>query len=642
MFGKLFGKSQTNKFNYKEPDIGSKIISEYGGGMMASCVTGMSGVGQVEKLNEFCSHMAAAALQGDSLGIALSCFSQHGAPFNQHLPVPIHSMPEEAFAIFVELLQNNITFGFSKSAERYLRASRDAVEEKANEENPYALWLMGAWYAFDDLDTKGQDACMKERLFWYEKSAFEGYLPAIKAIAGLYDNGDDAQNLSLPTDLKKSAFWYRHGALAGDAMCAYNLGVMYSQGDFVEQDKDVARMWLSLSYKNNDDPSFDNHIQQFAKRFGIQLTSNPNLDQDPELDNLTSEFQDAYEGNSNSDAGNTLWEWIQNNCNSVKFEPQEIEAWSDLEQLDLRTNDLSELPDDLVILSGLVKLSLFHNDFSIVPEVVFKLTELTRLNLGVNQITELQHGIGLLKKLKILDLGQNQLVSLPRAIGELTNLEQLIVHNNNLSDLPKEIGKLTALKHISLYENNLSDLPDEILNLNNLKTIELQDNNFTNEGVTKWTDRFSNTECKISFGYQKDDISDPIYVEKNIKGGSLDDSFLEIHLNSKDGDTVSNIFHWSSSGSDEDDFLTMYMANKKYNKISIREGLNAINQENNIVPINMELDAEIPSVEDELINWVKIIYIEICNEHNLTPNSKLRIASVGSSGNEKTLQMMEF
>jgi len=49
-----------------------------------------------------------------------------------------------------------------------------------------------------------------------EKSAFEGYLPAIKAIAGLYDNGDDTETLSLLTDLKKSAFWYRHGALEGD------------------------------------------------------------------------------------------------------------------------------------------------------------------------------------------------------------------------------------------------------------------------------------------------------------------------------------------------------------------------------------------------------------------------------------------
>jgi Leucine-rich repeat (LRR) protein len=352
----------------------------------------------------------------------------------------------------------------------------------------------------------------------------------------------------------------------------------------------------------------------------------------------------SNEEDSSSNAGDEFWKWVQNNCSSVKFKPQEIETWSDLKELELRTNDLSELSDDISILTGLVDLSLFHNNFSIVPEVVFNLTELKWLNFGVNQIVELPRGIGRLTKLKILDLGQNQLINLPREIGELKNLEQLIVHNNNLSSLPIDIGEMTALKHISLYENNLIDLPDEILNLSNLETIELQDNNFTNESIKKWTDRFSNTKCKISFGYQKGNISDPIYVETNIKGGSLEDSFHEIYLNSKDEDTVSNIFRWSSSDvdADEGDFLSMYMANKKYNKISINEGLNAINSENNIVPINMELNAETPSAEDELIGWVKIIYVETCNEHNLKPNTKLRIVSVGSSGSEKTLTMMEL
>jgi hypothetical protein len=295
MFGKLFGKSQKHKFDYNEPDVGSKIISEYGGELMVSCVIGMSGIGQVDKLNEFCSHMAAAALQGDSFGIALSCFAQHEEPFNQYLPFPIHSMPDEAFAIFVDLLKNNMDFGFSKSAKRYLRISRDDVEEKANEDNPYALWLMGAWYAFDDFEIKGQDACMQDRMYWYEKAAFEGYLPAIKAVAGFYDNSDDTKDWSLPTDLKRSAFWSRHGALAGDPMCAYNLGVMYTQGDGVERDLDVARMWLSLSIKNSDDQAFNNHVLRFSKQFEIQLASDPDLNQDPELNNFTAEFQDAYE-----------------------------------------------------------------------------------------------------------------------------------------------------------------------------------------------------------------------------------------------------------------------------------------------------------------------------------------------------------
>ncbi|MBT7408530.1 MAG: hypothetical protein HN826_02395, partial [Methylococcales bacterium] len=367
MFGKLFGKSQTPNFNYKEPDIGSKIVSEYGSELTVACVTGVSGLGQVEKLNEFCSHMAAAALQGDPFGIALSCFSQHGEPLNQYLPVPIRSMPEEGFAIFVELISNIIDthpFSFSKSATRYLRISREEVEKKANEGNPYALWLMGGWYAFDGNEGKSQDACMTERLYWYEKSALEGYLSAIKAVAEFYDNRDDTENWSIPSDLKKSAFWYRHGALEGeDAICAYHLGVMYSQGDFVKQDRDVARMWLSLSYKNNEDPLFDNHIQQFANKYGINLTDSPDLSQDPELNNKISEFQDAYEYNSNSYYGNKWWEWIENNCRSVEFEPQEIENWSDLKELHLQSNDLSELPDDISKLTGLVDLSLFHNNF---------------------------------------------------------------------------------------------------------------------------------------------------------------------------------------------------------------------------------------------------------------------------------------
>jgi len=639
MFGILENTKESLKFDYSEPDIGTKIVAGYGSELMLACITGMSGIGQVKKLNEFCSHMAAAALKGDSFGVAVSCFSQHGKSYNQYLPVPIHSMSEEAFAIFVELLQNNIDYGFSKNAQQYLKSSRDDVEEKANDANPYALWLMGAWYAFDDSKMKDHKTCMQERLYWYEKSAFKGYLPAIKAIAGLYDNGDDTKNLSLPTDLKKSAFWYRHGALESDPICAYNLGVMYSQGDFVEKNRDVARMWLSLSYKNNDAPSFANNIQQFAKQFDIQLTNTPNLNQDPELNNETSEFQDAYEDNSNSNSGNNFWEWIQNNCSSVKFKPQEIEIWSDLKELELRSNDLSELSDDISIVTGLVDLSLFHNNFSIIPEVVFNLTELTWLNLGVNQIAELPHGIGRLKKLKILDLGQNQLISLSGEIGELKNLEQLIVHNNNLTSLPVNIGKMTALKHISLYENNLSSLPDEIINLSNLETIELQNNNFTDEDVKKWTDRFSNTKCKISFGYQQGNISDPIYVEKNIKGGSLEDSFSEIFLNSKDGDTVSNIFHWS--GPDKDNPLSMMMAKNRYNKVSINEGLNAILSENNIVPINIELNAEEPSTKEELIQWTKVAYIQTCNENNLKPNSKLCMG-IGTSGNEMTIRMHEF
>ncbi|QVL49540.1 MAG: leucine-rich repeat domain-containing protein [Thiocapsa sp.] len=335
-----------------------------------------------------------------------------------------------------------------------------------------------------------------------------------------------------------------------------------------------------------------------------------------------------------------FWKWVQNNCSCVEFKPEKIKAWSELKKLELRSNDLSDLSDDISILTGLVDLSLSGNKFSIVPEIVFSLNELMFLNFGVNQISELPNGIGRLKKLKILDLGENKLISLPSEIGELKNLETLILNNNMLTSLPKEIGNMTALNQIYIWDNNLSSLPDEIMNLNNLESIDLQNNNFTNEDSKKWTDRFSNTKCRISFGYQKCNISDPIYAEKNIDGGSVEDSFSAIYLDSQYRDTVSAIFKWSNL--DEDDFFSAMIANDRYNKIIVNEGLNAFDSENNIVPIYMALNAETPSTEDELIQWVKIAYIQICDEYNLEPNSKLKIITVGTSGNKKTITMMEY
>lgn len=336
-----------------------------------------------------------------------------------------------------------------------------------------------------------------------------------------------------------------------------------------------------------------------------------------------------------------LWKWLESNCTHVKFEPQKIGTYSDLEKLDLRSNNISELPDDISVLTGVDDLSIFHNNFSTVPKVVFELESLKWLNLGVNHLAELPDDIGRLKNLIQLDLGKNQLVSLPSSIGKLTKLEQLVVHNNNLTSLPKEIGNMTALKHISIWDNNLRSLPEEIMNLNNLETIEIQRNNFTNENVEKWTDRLGNTKCRISFGYQQGNISDPIYVETNIKGGSPDDSLLAIYLNSIDGDTISNIFHWSKPDPEDDDMIGMMLADNRYNKIKVYKGLTAVDSKRNIVPVSMELNAETLSTEGELIQWVKLTYIQTCDEHNLKPNSKLRIVSVSNSRDEITLHLME-
>lgn len=338
--------------------------------------------------------------------------------------------------------------------------------------------------------------------------------------------------------------------------------------------------------------------------------------------------------------GDRFWEWAQSNCVRVKCEPRKIRGWGDVKMLDFRANHLSEFSDDVLAHTGLVELNLFQNNFSSVPESIFFLTQLNHLNLGLNRITTLSDNISNLKNLKILDLEYNQITCLPSEIGELKNLEKLSINNNCLTSIPKEIGNMSELRHISLYNNDLSDLPDEILNLKNLKTLWLQDNNFSEDCVLKWTEKTLDTPCEISFGYQKNQITDPIRVVEDVKGGRLEDSLLAIYLNSVDGETVSDIFEWRTSETDKN-FIGGLLADKKYSRVRISEGLSAKNSSGNITPIEITLRLESPSDEGELFEWVKIIYIQILEKYGLKPNSKLRIASVGTSGDEKTIGFME-
>ena len=75
MLGNLSSKSNKKEYNYSEPGIGDKILSEYGTDVLTSHITGIGDMGQMQKLIEFRIHMAEAALMGDNVGITLSCFS---------------------------------------------------------------------------------------------------------------------------------------------------------------------------------------------------------------------------------------------------------------------------------------------------------------------------------------------------------------------------------------------------------------------------------------------------------------------------------------------------------------------------------------------------------------------------------------
>jgi len=70
------------------------------------------------------------------------------------------------------------------------------------------------------------------------------------------------------------------------------------------------------------------------------------------------------------------------------------------------------------------------------------LSNLTNLRLSLNDLTELPPEIGQLTNLTRLDLSDNELTELPPEIGNLTNLETLFLSNNELTELPEELANL--------------------------------------------------------------------------------------------------------------------------------------------------------------------------------------------------------
>jgi hypothetical protein len=178
-----------------------------------------------------------------------------------------------------------------------------------------------------------------------------------------------------------------------------------------------------------------------------------------------------------------LWAWADEyNFDKIKL-PRDKLGVTNLQNLDLSSNKLTELPKEIGQLTNLKILKLSNNKLTELPKEIGQITNLQELYLFDNMLTELPEEIGQLTNLKILSLSRNKFTDLPKEIGQLTNLKSLRLSSNNLTGLPtaelKEIGQLTNLQELFLYDNLLRELPKEIGQLTNLKNLSIIANMLT-------------------------------------------------------------------------------------------------------------------------------------------------------------------
>ncbi|XP_018653798.1 putative leucine-rich repeat-containing protein [Schistosoma mansoni] len=155
--------------------------------------------------------------------------------------------------------------------------------------------------------------------------------------------------------------------------------------------------------------------------------------------------------------------------------PNNIEFLNWLVILDLRSNNLSDLP---ILPKNLQSLNLGNNWFTVIPNSVLLLTSLKSLSMYNNQLQSIPSILFVLNKLEYLNLGYNHILALPFNFGLLKNMKTLILHKNFITRLPETFGQLKSLKVLDLAGNNLQLLPSNFTQLK-LKEFYAEANPFT-------------------------------------------------------------------------------------------------------------------------------------------------------------------
>ena len=99
-------------------------------------------------------------------------------------------------------------------------------------------------------------------------------------------------------------------------------------------------------------------------------------------------------------------------------------------------------------------LNLSGLGLTTIPPEVFELTNLKQLFLDSNKLTDLPQNVGQLTNLKVLSLSGNRLTTLPPELFELSGITGLWLDNNSLTAFPPDLGKLIKAK-IGYYNNPL-------------------------------------------------------------------------------------------------------------------------------------------------------------------------------------------
>ncbi|MBI9017745.1 MAG: leucine-rich repeat domain-containing protein [Phycisphaerae bacterium] len=237
--------------------------------------------------------------------------------------------------------------------------------------------------------------------------------------------------------------------------------------------------------------------------------TDPNVSQMQQLTKLYADGLNIVDISGIGYATNLKELYLYNN--QISELPAEISNLVNLEKLYLNNNLLGTICPEVGQLVKLEYLWLHYNNLNCLPVNFGDLIELREISLHHNIITRIPEEIGNLIHLEVLSLGQNQLSSLPDGITNLTELKTLNASNNLIRSLPEQIGNLNQLRQINLVANKLTNLPETITNLHSLEQFWLIGNQLDSKFYCILVPQLKASNPELNFFYDPD--SNPLAAD---------------------------------------------------------------------------------------------------------------------------------
>jgi Leucine-rich repeat (LRR) protein len=215
--------------------------------------------------------------------------------------------------------------------------------------------------------------------------------------------------------------------------------------------------------------------------------------------------------------------------NQITELPDWIEAFQNLESLNLNVNNINKLPISIGKLNRLEELLLWKNELQHLPNSICSLQSLKYLNLRLNQIKQLPIDLGNLKNLIELNLHDNKLTEIPLSISSLKSLETLNLSWNLLNILPSSMFKLISLKSLNLERNEITEISESIGLLTSLEVLNLSDNKL--ETVPDTIGCLKNLKILNLSRNKITELPNSIYDLDNLEELYLSENFLNTESN---------------------------------------------------------------------------------------------------------------